>query len=161
MQHRVRAAVILVNDDSLLLVKHVDPHSGATWWIPPGGGLEPEDESILACARREVMEETGLQVEIGKLVYLREFAEAAAGVHHVELYFLCGSHEGVISLDNVAGSGPDEEYIRDVDWVPRRDLGGLNVYPEHLAEGFWDDLRTGFPQVVHLGTTSDVFPPGR
>jgi 8-oxo-dGTP pyrophosphatase MutT (NUDIX family) len=159
LQHRVRAAVILVEDDRLLLVKHVDPHSLATWWIPPGGGLEPEDESILACARREVMEETGLRVEIGKLVYLREFAEAAAGVHHIELYFLCGSYQGEITMDNVAGSGPDEDYIRDVAWVPREELAGLIVYPEHLVHAFWDDLGKGFPAVIHLGTSSDAARP--
>jgi 8-oxo-dGTP pyrophosphatase MutT (NUDIX family) len=159
LHHRVRAAVIIVKDDSLLLVKHVDPRSGATWWIPPGGGLEPEDGSILACAEREVFEETGLQVELGKLVYLREFAEVAAGVRHIEIYFLCGSYQGVITLDNVAGSGPDEDYIRDVVWVPRGDLAGLDVYPEHLVGGFWEDLRMGFPQVIHLGVTSDVLPP--
>ncbi len=155
MRHRVRAAVIFVEDDSLLLVKHVDPRSGKTWWIPPGGGMEPEDASILACAEREVFEETGLQVEIGKLVYLREFVEVKADVHHLELYFLCHSFHGELTLDNVAGNGPDEDYIRDVAWLAREDLHSHLVYPEHLADGFWEDLNNGFPEVTHLGISAD------
>ena len=139
LQHRVRAAVILVEDQSLLLVKHVHPQTGFTWWIPPGGGLEDADASLLACAKREVHEETGLDVDIGKLLYLREFLEMDADVHHVELLFDGHNPQGELTLDNVAGTGPDEYYIRDVAWVPRQDLAGLTVYPEHLADGFWDE----------------------
>jgi 8-oxo-dGTP diphosphatase len=154
VQHRVRAAVILVKDDRLLLVKHVHPETGDTWWIPPGGGLEDEDATLLACAKREVFEETGLRVDLGKLVYLREFVERDPGIHNIELLFLGRNPRGQLTLDNVAGSGPDEDYIRDVAWVPRRDLQGLTIYPEHLADGFWDDLRTGFPVVKFLGTST-------
>jgi len=155
VHQRLRAAVIFVEDDRLLLVKHVDPLTGNTWWIPPGGGMEPEDGSILVCAEREVFEETGLRAEIGKLVYLREFVEEKAGVHHLELYFLCESFSGELTLNNVAGHGPDEDYIRDVAWLRRSSLHNQRVYPEHLADGFWDDLSKDFPEVVHLGVFVD------
>jgi 8-oxo-dGTP diphosphatase len=155
LQHRVRAAVLMVEDDRLLLVKHVHPETGETWWIPPGGGLEPEDESILACALREVYEETGLEVDLGPLLYLREFREAEAGVHHLELFFLGSAARGELTLEHVKGSGPDEAYIRDVAWVSRADLPGKTVHPEHLTAGFWDDLQQGFPGVRYLGVQLD------
>jgi 8-oxo-dGTP diphosphatase len=155
VQQRVRAAVILVQDDRLLLVKHVHPQTGATWWIPPGGGLETEDESILACARREVFEETGLEVGLGKWVYLREFVELDAAIHHVELYFLGRSFHGDLTLDHVKGSGPDEDYIREVAWVPKGSLPDRTVFPEHLVTGFWEDLKRGFPDVQYLGSFTD------
>ncbi|MGA9190877.1 MAG: NUDIX hydrolase, partial [Anaerolineales bacterium] len=155
VHQRVRAAVIFVEDDRLLLVKHVDPLTGNTWWVPPGGGMEPEDGSILACAEREVFEETGLRVDVGKLVYLREFLEEKADVHHLELYFLSDSFSGAITLDNVAGNGPDEDYIRDVAWLAREDLHNHTVFPEHLADGFWEDLNNGFPEVIYLGVSAD------
>ena len=59
MKHRVRAAVIILKDEKLLMVKHINPESGDAWWIPPGGGLEAQDDSIINCAIREVFEETG------------------------------------------------------------------------------------------------------
>ena len=65
MKHRIRAAAIIVGDDRLLLVKHVHPQTGETWWVPPGGGLEGT-ETIHECVKREVYEETGLTIETGK-----------------------------------------------------------------------------------------------
>ena len=42
MKHRIRAAAIIVDGDSILLVKEETnhPHDGRFWWIPPGGGVE-------------------------------------------------------------------------------------------------------------------------
>jgi 8-oxo-dGTP pyrophosphatase MutT (NUDIX family) len=54
----VGAAVLIVDDrNRLLLMKRSD--SGC--WGPPGGAVEPE-EIVEAAARRETLEETGLQV---------------------------------------------------------------------------------------------------
>lgn len=163
MHQRVRVAVILVEDDRLLLVKHVHPETGDTWWIPPGGGLEPADNSILACGAREVYEETGLEVDLGPLWYVREFHELDAGIRHVELLFLGSDPRGELTLDNVKGSGPDEDYIRDVAWVPRKDLPGLTVFPKHLVLALWDDLARGVPSTCFLGVEIDgpkVADPG-
>ena len=67
MQHRIRAAAIVVQGDSVLLVQHQhnDLQGGRPWWVPPGGGVEGE-ESLMDCAQREVLEETGLSVELGQ-----------------------------------------------------------------------------------------------
>jgi ADP-ribose pyrophosphatase YjhB (NUDIX family) len=132
-------------------VKHVDPSSGEEWWIPPGGGLEEQDLSLVECAVREVFEETGLHVAVGKLVYLREFIEQAAQIHHVELFFLAEDFSGQLTLENVKGKGPDEEFIKQVVWLAKDELLQLTVYPEELLESFWQDLAHGFPNVRYLG----------
>ncbi len=51
MKHRIRSAVILIQDQKILLVKHVDPSTGVEWWVPPGGGLEDQDDLILELRR--------------------------------------------------------------------------------------------------------------
>lgn len=50
----------------MLLVKQ--HHEGRDIWMVPGGMIE-EGEGAMEAAAREVMEETGLVVEIGRLVW--------------------------------------------------------------------------------------------
>jgi 8-oxo-dGTP pyrophosphatase MutT (NUDIX family) len=57
---RISGIVLLRGDDGAALLQHRDdkpglPHAGL--WVPPGGHCEP-DESSLACAARELYEET-------------------------------------------------------------------------------------------------------
>ncbi|MBL7257363.1 NUDIX hydrolase [Paractinoplanes lichenicola] len=57
---RPAARVICFDADGrVLLMNWRDPHDGAEIWEPPGGGLD-EGETPLQAARRELVEETGL-----------------------------------------------------------------------------------------------------
>jgi ADP-ribose pyrophosphatase YjhB (NUDIX family) len=55
LQHRIRAAGLLVREQSILLVRHeVD---GDVYWIPPGGGFESHsDRSTRDTVKRECRE---------------------------------------------------------------------------------------------------------
>ena len=35
-------------------------------WVPPGGGIDPEDKSLVHTALRELQEETGLVLDMEK-----------------------------------------------------------------------------------------------
>lgn len=151
MQHRVRAAVILIDGGKLLLVKHVDPKTAEEWWIPPGGGLQADDQSILDCAARETYEETGLRVSTGRLIYFRDFHERATDTHHIELFFLADHFHGSLTTEHAQGKGPDEDFIQELRWLTRQELQALTVYPPMLKGGLWHDLGQGFPTVRYLG----------
>ena len=71
MRYGISAAGIIVEDDKVLLAHHVEP--GYDFWTLPGGRLEGV-ESVFDCARREMAEETGLAVDLDRIVYIQEFA---------------------------------------------------------------------------------------
>jgi 8-oxo-dGTP diphosphatase len=151
MRHRIRAAALIVNDNKILLVKHVHPQTGEAWWVPPGGGMEACDRSVFDCAAREVFEETGLQVKLSRIVYLREFAERDAGVHHMELFLAADSFSGQVTMANIKACDYDAAYIKEVAWLSPAEMQDLSVYPENLKDSFWQDLQQDFPTVRYLG----------
>jgi 8-oxo-dGTP pyrophosphatase MutT (NUDIX family) len=57
-RHFTATAYVIQNDQVLLLM-----HPKIKRWLPPGGHVEA-NESPPECARREVLEETGLEVEL-------------------------------------------------------------------------------------------------
>jgi len=67
----IRCQGAIVRNDHLLLIQHrhrVDSAGGArTYWLLPGGGQEP-GESEEACVVREMREETGLEVQVVRLL---------------------------------------------------------------------------------------------
>ena len=63
---RTLAAGAVVQDDDgrvLLVQRAYDPQAGR--WTIPGGHAEP-GETLAACALREVREETGLDIDVGR-----------------------------------------------------------------------------------------------
>ena len=80
-------AVILDNDGRVLLVKHVEAKRGGFWfgrWICPGGKLQP-GETLEEGTRREIREETGLEIQlVGKpIVFERIVKEKGKTKLHV------------------------------------------------------------------------------
>ncbi|NPV48514.1 MAG: NUDIX hydrolase [Armatimonadetes bacterium] len=145
MKHRVRAAVLITAGDSILLVRHREPLTGNEWWIPPGGGLQADDD-LISAARREVFEETGLQVEVSRVVLVREFKDLATNYHHVELFFVADSWEGEVTLANLVPGDEDEPLVKEARFVYRDEFAGITVWPEWLHEDwFWEEAGRGFP----------------
>ncbi len=93
---RDAARVLLVDAAGRVLLfrwSHArDPERGS-WWITPGGGLDP-GESFEAAAVRELAEETGLTVDLaalGPLVLERDVSTDIAGTlyaQHERLFLL-------------------------------------------------------------------------
>lgn len=111
-------AVVLDGVGRVLLARRAqEPLKGE--WSLPGGAVEL-GEGIEAAVAREVLEETGLVVQVGPVVEVLDRVERAADgrveYHFVIVDFLCHPVDGDLA------SGSD---AADVQWVP---LDGLAPY---------------------------------
>ncbi|UWZ51904.1 NUDIX domain-containing protein [Dactylosporangium aurantiacum] len=122
----------------VLLLCWRDPADGSVLWEPPGGGIEP-GETPLVTARRELVEETGLDPAA-----VRERAVPVErdlwwnGVHYagVEHFFLA-RFDGDRPPLKRAGLLPDEQVnLQAHDWVGWAELGSLpdRLEPPHLLD---------------------------
>lgn len=66
MNRVIRYQAAILRERQILLIQHRE-HGGRSYWLLPGGGRE-DGETEEECVLREVREETGLDVQIVKLV---------------------------------------------------------------------------------------------
>jgi 8-oxo-dGTP diphosphatase len=89
---RVGVAVVVMRHGRVLLGQRLGSH-GAGSWALPGGHLE-YGETIEQCARREVLEETGLELQrLARGPYTSDVFEVE-GRHYVTLFVLARSERG-------------------------------------------------------------------
>ena len=143
MQMNIRnsAKAVIVKDDKLLAVKIQE--NGGTYYILPGGGQE-HGENLHQALERECREELGAEVEIGELLFVREYigknhelAAYHAHAHQTEFMFLCNVHQD--TFDN--GTNPDKGQT-GTEWLPIKDLLDYKLFPQALRThliSYFDD----------------------
>ncbi len=125
-----RARIVIVRDGKVALIRRV--RDGRTYFLFPGGGVEP-GETPEDAARREAVEELGVDVEIGELVHEESFGGTRF------LYFdawIVGGRFGT-------GTWPDHADLtvrerrqsgtHEAVWVDLDELPSLEVRPAALA----------------------------
>lgn len=88
----IGVGVLVVRDGRVLLGERRGAH-GAGTWAPPGGHLE-FGETVETCARREVLEETGLAIsDVREAPYTNDVFEAERK-HYITLFVTAHSPSG-------------------------------------------------------------------
>ncbi|MFF3359157.1 NUDIX domain-containing protein [Streptomyces sp. NPDC002917] len=120
---------IVIEDGRILLLEQ--DTDGSRRWSLPGGKAE-NGETLKEALIREMREETGAEIEVGRLLYLCDNTQA----HVVHITFearLIGGQMGVVE------EGADTLPIRGVGFVDLDDLperGFSNLFVKLCREGF-------------------------
>jgi len=136
----VRCAGIVKKEDKFLLVK--TNYGSGEYWIFPGGGVE-SGESMRDCVKREIKEETGIDVDIKKLVFVNENLSKENPMIHFT--FLCEPKND----DLIVGSDPDqkEDRIKDVKYMTFDEILNLeNFIPEEMKKPLKKAYENNFKQ---------------
>ena len=109
-----RARIVLIEHGKVALIRRV--RDGHTYYLFPGGGVE-DGETPEEAARREAVEELGVEVELGPLVHQESFGGTGSWPDHALLTDRererSGTHEPV--------------------WVPLEELPTLDIRPRALG----------------------------
>lgn len=130
---------VLDEQKRVLMVKH--EQDGHEFWIIPGGGIE-EREHSKAAAIREVKEETGLDIEIERLLWVVE--EVSERGMRLAFYFLAHAAGGEMHLGRDPEFDSEHQILREVAFLTKDQIKELpKIYPQVLRNEFWDIIERG------------------
>jgi 8-oxo-dGTP diphosphatase len=119
LARHTRYQALIVENDSVLLIKHREHATGRAYWVIPGGGMD-DDETEEECVIRELNEETNLDVEIESLLF--DEPGHPDGAYRWRKTFLCRPVGGHPSPGFEPEAEAAENYaITEVRWFDLRD----------------------------------------
>lgn len=127
-QTNITVRGIIYQDGKLFLQKLKNQSGVNDFWCTPGGKLDV-GEDIESGLRREMVEETGIEPSIGKLLFIQQFTDKAE-VEWLEFFFQIDNPEDYhnICLDQTTHG---EEEVSECGFV---DPKSVKVLPEDISK---------------------------
>jgi mutator protein MutT len=142
----VRAAGALIEDGRILLLRQRVSRSSRRSWSLPGGKLD-SGETVADCLVREMREETGLDVRVGRLLYVAD--RFHDNRHLVHLTFEVSRAGGELGP---APGVQDTNPIEAVEFVPLNEL-----VDRGFREAFQRLAQDGFPSAgSYVGAVENI-----
>ncbi|MDH5748723.1 MAG: NUDIX hydrolase [Rhodospirillales bacterium] len=115
--------IVIIDEDRILLVRRTKPPRQGRWSLP--GGVQETGETVFEAARREVLEETGITVEIKGLVdvvdSIKRDDQEKISLHYTLIEVVAVPVSGKLA----AASDADE-----ADWFPLKDISDMGLWSE-------------------------------
>ncbi|WP_325892679.1 NUDIX domain-containing protein [Grimontia sp. NTOU-MAR1] len=129
---RVSVRAVCYRDNAILLAEHRDERG--LWYIIPGGGVR-HNETLDIAFKRELLEETGGEADMGDILFVREVIADKLDttylpkhLHQIELFVEATNFRQVTQA-----SEPDKDQIGMV-WMPLDKLPDLLFFPKTMVE---------------------------
>ena len=139
MSHHACVRGVVIDKGKILVVEHSHPDR-PPFWCFPGGHVE-ENETLVEAVKRELKEETHLDVDVGQIVFVQEFFKE----HLIELFFECSILDGEAKL-GIDPDNPGMPILTKIKWVEPRELLELPVYPQALSRILFENHRN-YPKI--------------
>lgn len=127
---------VIIQDGKILLSKQWDGYDF------PGGGIKL-GESNMATLAREVFEETGLLVEVQKILFANnsffKMPQMKKYVHSIHLYYQCSVTGGELTTANFEED--EKQYASMAQWVPLETFKNLKFYTSANAQEILDAYK--------------------
>ncbi len=116
-------ALVIAPDDRILLVKRRNPPMPGQWAIP--GGRVKWGEPMAIAAAREVLEETGIAIHVGEIIYVFESITGDDGTGQPALHYVIVDFAAT-PINPAAKPIPADDAL-DARWIAPRELDSLWV----------------------------------
>lgn len=141
MRIRNSTKAVIIHNNKLLVTKLKDKDE--VFYLLPGGGQEP-GEMLKECLVRECTEETGYEIEVQELLYVREcFLDE--GIHRVEFIFSAILKEA----DVIDGTALDKNQI-GIEWIEIDNIMEEPLFPAGFRS-LIDSYSKGKHATTYLG----------
>jgi len=140
---RVRVAALITVSDKIVLARHRAGRS--VYHLLPGGGVAYR-ETLEDALKREVLEETGLEVSIGRPLFISDTIDPEGTRHVVNITFAATVTGGSVT------SSPSDRRVEAVDLIEPARLASLDLRPpmaEHIVAALDADTP---PRLQYLGS---------
>ncbi|SEG09638.1 NUDIX domain-containing protein [Algoriphagus boritolerans] len=145
-QLRTRVNGILIEDNKLLMVKH-QMGNGRILWSVPGGGMN-YGSTAKDNLKREYLEETSLEIEVGKYLFVHEYLKPP--LHAMEHFFEVKRINGNVKLGKDPELTGTNQILLEIAW---KSLEEINSIPSiSLHQVFW-----GIKSLSELGLWKGYF----